>query len=192
MSSQQYVWYFFTYIHPRWGCFACIIKWTKGLFGLLAWPILPLQWEPMNRLWISFYQSSKVVAVLNVALFLHRNSQFKVSTRPIRQHQNRICLILGKRSIEKRTFSFGHCPNYLTPTPWPQFGQLGPLFSEVEIQDLKVSLELRILYILYNILYICNLKTVKSSIHWHFWRNRLFLLTKNALLKRVPKNSLWL
>ena len=31
-------------------------------------------------------------------------------------------------------------------------------FSEVEIQDLKVSLELRILYILYNILYICNLK----------------------------------
>ena len=26
-------------------------------------------------------------------------------------------------------------------------------------------------------------------IHWHFWRNRLFLLTKNALLKRGPKNS---
>ena len=24
--------------------------------------------------------------------------------------------------------------------------------------------------------------------HWHFWRNRLFLLTKNALLKRGPKN----
>ena len=44
------------------------------------------------------------------------------------------------------------------PPPWPQFGQLGPLFSEVEIQDLKVSLELKILYILYNILYICNLK----------------------------------
>ena len=33
-----------------------------------------------------------------------------------------------------------------------------------------------------------NLKTVKSSIYWHFWRNRLFLLTKNALLKRGPKN----
>ena len=32
-------------------------------------------------------------------------------------------------------------------------------------------------------------KTFKSSIHWHFWRNRLFLLTKNALLKRGPKNS---
>ena len=44
---------------------------------------------------------------------------------------------------KKKTFSFGHCPNYLTPPPWPQFGQLGPLFSEVEIQDLKVSLELR-------------------------------------------------
>ena len=58
----------------------------------------------------------------------------------------------------KKTFSFGHCPNYLNPPPWPQFRQLGPLFSEVEIQDLKVSLELKILYILYNILYICNLK----------------------------------
>ena len=44
------------------------------------------------------------------------------------------------------------------PPPWPQFGQLGPLFSEVEIQDLNVSLELRIPYILYNTLYICNLK----------------------------------
>ena len=68
--------------------------------------------------------------------------------------------ILGKTSIEKKkTFSFGHCPNYLTPPPpWPQFGQLGPLFSEVKIQDLKFSLELRIIYILYNILYICNLK----------------------------------
>ena len=59
----------------------------------------------------------------------------------------------------KKTFSFGHCPNYLNPPPpWPQFGQLGPLFSEVKIQDLKVSLELKILYILYDILYICNLK----------------------------------
>ena len=58
----------------------------------------------------------------------------------------------------KKTFSFGHCPNYLSPhPPWPQFGQLGPLFSEVEIQDLKVSLELRILYILYNILYMSQL-----------------------------------
>ena len=54
---------------------------------------------------------------------------------------------------------------------------------------MKFSLELKILYILYNILYICNLKTVKSSKHWHFWRNRLFLLTKNALLERGPKNS---
>ena len=58
----------------------------------------------------------------------------------------------------KKTFSFGHCPNYLNPPPWPEFGQLGPLFSDVKIQDLKISLELKILYILYNILYICNLK----------------------------------
>ena len=39
-------------------------------------------------------------------------------------------------------------------SPSPQFGQLVQLFSEVIIHDLKVSLELRILHILYNILYI--------------------------------------
>ena len=53
----------------------------------------------------------------------------------------------------KKTFSFGHCPNHLNRPPSPQFGQLGPLFSKVKIQDLKVSLELEILNILYNILY---------------------------------------
>ena len=99
------------------------------------------------------------------------------------------CRLLGKGSTKKKRFLSGIARIPQTPPPWPEFGQLGPLFSEVEIQDLKVSLELKILYILYNILYICNLKTVKSSIHWHFWRNRLFLLTKNALLKRGPKNS---
>ena len=49
--------------------------------------------------------------------------------------------MLGKTSIEKKTFSFGHCPNHLNPPPWPQFGQLGPLFSHVKIQDLKVNLK---------------------------------------------------
>ena len=38
--------------------------------------------------------------------------------------------------------------NYYLPL-FPQFGQLVQLFSDVEIQDLKVTLELRILYILY-------------------------------------------
>ena len=61
-------------------------------------------------------------------------------------------------SCLKKRFLSGIARITYPPPPWPQFGQLGPLFSEVEIQDLKVSLELRILYILYNILYICNLK----------------------------------
>ena len=29
-------------------------------------------------------------------------------------------------------FTFGHCPNLLSPLPPPQFGQLGPLFSDVK------------------------------------------------------------
>ena len=35
--------------------------------------------------------------------------------------------------MEKKTFSFGHCPNHLNPSPpCPQFGQLGPFFSDVK------------------------------------------------------------
>ena len=41
---------------------------------------------------------------------------------------------------------------YLKKKPFSQFGQLLQLVSDVEIQDLKVTLELKILYILYNIL----------------------------------------
>ena len=47
-------------------------------------------------------------------------------------------------------------PPALPPTP--QFGQLVKLFSDVKIQDLKVRLELKILYLLYNILHIYILK----------------------------------
>ena len=67
---------------------------------------------------------------------------------------------LGKTSIEKKNVFFRALPELPKPRPpsWPQFGQLGPFFSEVKIQDLKVSLELKILYVLYDILYICNLK----------------------------------
>ena len=64
--------------------------------------------------------------------------------------------VLGKDSI-KKTFSFGHCPNHLTP-PLTPIRATWSYFSEVNIQDLKVSLELEILYILYDILYICNLQ----------------------------------
>ena len=41
-----------------------------------------------------------------------------------------------------------------SPPPPPPFGQLVQLFSDVEIQDLKVSLGLKMLCILYIILYI--------------------------------------
>ena len=54
----------------------------------------------------------------------------------------------------EKMLSFGFCPNYLQPPHSPQFGKLVQLFSDVEIQDLKVSLGLKILYIHYNILYI--------------------------------------
>ena len=42
----------------------------------------------------------------------------------------------------------------LTPPPCPQFGQLVQLFSDVKIQELKVSLGLEILYIIYRVLFL--------------------------------------
>ena len=53
----------------------------------------------------------------------------------------------GKKNVFFRALPESPKP----PPPSPQFGQLGPLFSEVEIQDLKVSLELKLLYILYRV-----------------------------------------
>ena len=49
-------------------------------------------------------------------------------------------------------------------------------FSDVKVQDLKVSLELKTRYILYNILHIL-----------HIGLNRLLLLTENAFMKRCQK-----
>ena len=52
--------------------------------------------------------------------------------------------VIREGFTKKSCSSFRFCPNYLLPSP--QFGQLVQLFSDVEIQDLKVSLRLQILY----------------------------------------------
>ena len=62
--------------------------------------------------------------------------------------------------LRKYCFSFGFCPNYLTLASPPQVGQLVQLFPDVEIQDLKDSLGLKLLYVLYVVLYIQPKETV--------------------------------
>merc|ERR1712173_12216 len=39
---------------------------------------------------------------------------------------------LREALTKKKMFSFGHCPNYLSPPLPPQFGQLVPLFLDVK------------------------------------------------------------
>ena len=71
--------------------------------------------------------------------------------------------------------SFWHCPNY----PSPQLGQLVQLFSDDKIQDLKVSLGPKILYILC----ILNLKKqlkvqiiiILEEIDFFYWPKMHFL-----------------
>ena len=74
--------------------------------------------------------------------------------------------ILGKgRPQWKKNVFFPALPESpKNPPPLTQIRANWSFFLDVKIQDLKVSLELRILYILYDILYISNLKK----------RNKLF------------------
>ena len=75
------------------------------------------------------------------------------------------------------------------PTPLPQFGQLGPLFSEVKIQDLKVSLELKILYIYYIIycIYMQPKKQLKVQYIGIFEEIDSFIDQKCTSKKRAKK-----
>ena len=59
------------------------------------------------------------------------------------------------RSPEKKLLFFWILSKFSSPLPLPPIWTTCTTFSDVEIQDLKVSLGLKILYIHYNILYIC-------------------------------------
>ena len=63
---------------------------------------------------------------------------------------------IGTFSWEKKLIFFWILSKL--PPPFPQFRQLVQLFSEVEIQDLNDSVGLKILYVLYIILYKENQK----------------------------------
>ena len=72
--------------------------------------------------------------------------------------------------------------------PLPQFGQLVQLFSDVEIEDLKVSWGLKILYIHYNILYIYNLKIQFKLLS--FWRKKTPIIDQQCTYEKVPEKNL--
>ena len=73
-------------------------------------------------------------------------------------------IILVRNVLLRKKCFFRALPKLHPPPPSPQFGQLLQCFADVEIQDLKVSLGLKILYMLYNILYKYNLKQFKAQI----------------------------
>ena len=108
--------------------------------------------------WNILFQEIKIGSPHKCAMFCFY-STLTLTFYPARQYAEIYKKFVCKgRGQQKKNF-FRALPEFPNPPPpWPQFGQLGPLFSDVKIQDLKVSLELKILYMLYNILYICNLK----------------------------------
>ena len=64
----------------------------------------------------------------------------------------------GRHQQKKKRFLSGIARIPQPPPPLTPIQATWSFFSDVKIQDLKISLELRILYILYNILHISNLK----------------------------------
>ena len=89
-----------------------------------------------------------------------------------------------RHSPEKKMLYFGHCLNFLFPQPPPpNLGNLYNFFSDVRIQDLKVSLGLKVLYILY----LYNLKD-SSKLKLLALEEVDSFFTKNAPLENVPKN----
>ena len=47
------------------------------------------------------------------------------------------CGTEGRPQWKKKTFSFGHCPNHLPPSPLTPIWATWSFFSDVKIQDLK-------------------------------------------------------
>ena len=82
----------------------------------------------------------------------HKQEPAQVS----QNYDGNVRVSLGKVSWEKTAVLLDFVQ--ITSRP-PHFGQLVQLFSDVEIQDLKVSLELKY-YMYYIMFYIYNLKTV--------------------------------
>ena len=62
----------------------------------------------------------------------------KGTVKEKRKMQNRY-IGLGKTSIQKNVFFRALPESPKPPPPCPQIGQLGPFFSDVIIQDLKVT-----------------------------------------------------
>ena len=91
------------------------------------------------------------------------------------------------RPHEEKLLFFRILPHHLPPSPSPQFGKLVKLFSDVNIKDLKASLELKkILHILYNILYIYNLrKQLKVQIIGMLRKKALFI-DQRSTYEKVP------
>ena len=95
------------------------------------------------------------------------------------------------RGQRKKNIFFRALPELPKPPPMTPIRATWSSFSEVEIQDLKVSLELKILYILYNILYICNLKTVKVQYIGIFEEIDSLYWPKMYFLKKDQKIRAW-
>ena len=102
-----------------------------------------------------YYQSAKCLKAESKPLIslLELPGRFAPAQWPVAPDPLLTTPTLGTDSRGKTAVLLDFIQITSPPPPSLQFGQLIQLFSDAKIQYLKVSLELKILYILYNVLY---------------------------------------
>ena len=125
--------------------------------------------------WVVVFPFSKTLA-----LKIHHIQRKHLNNKSVGRFVK--ALTLGKTSMEKKSFSFGHCPNHLTLPPWPQFGQLGPLFFYAKNDVLRVWQEKKLMLIMkvamIIMMIIMTKMTKKTYIYCEVW-------VKNAILRTI-------
>ena len=101
---------------------------TKAALRILYWVSI-LQYRVssiLKKLWFfCLFFAEKVVNQGQKHIFL------EVKEPPFRNNSS--------KNAQEDSFSFGHCQNHLNPpSPWPQFGQLGPFFRTSKFKIWKI------------------------------------------------------
>ena len=127
--------------------------WSEPDIKFIVSPDSPEIWRGETKYRIYEFLLSKILKVWFWILdILNPLEGGIISSCPFLDFTFKLCYCINRSVGVRDSCSFGFCPNYRPPVP--DFGQLVQLFSDVKIQDLKVSLGLKILYIHRNTLYI--------------------------------------
>ena len=103
------------------------------------WPVWPTHFTSTQ--WLQFLDI-KQKSDKSARIFGDYSQDLNLSLSLLTKFQS--CRLLSttihiREDINEKKHFFRALPESPNPPPWPQFGQLGPFFPDVKIQDLKVT-----------------------------------------------------